>query len=81
MNTVVRRFVNKCGERIDLAKTIYTTAHPFDNADVAFNLTTFVHGYEPIEDNSPYENLVAFVDDKLGLGSYDKLLGESVALG
>ena len=81
MNNLVRRFVNKCGERIDLAKTIYTTAHPFDNADVVFNLTTFVHGYEPIEDNSPYESLVAFVDDKLGLGSYDKLLGESVALG
>lgn len=81
MNTVVRRFVNKSGERIDLVKTIYITAHPFDNADVSFNLTTFVHGYEPIEDNSPYESLVAFVDDKLGLGSYDKLLGESVALG
>ena len=81
MTTVVRRFVNKRGERIDLAKTIYTTAHPFDNADVVFNLTTFVHGYEPIEDNSPYENLVAFVDDKLGSGSYDYLLGQSVALG
>ena len=26
MNNLVRRFVNKCGERIDLAKTIYTTA-------------------------------------------------------
>lgn len=81
MNTVVRRFVNKRGERIDLAKTIYTTAHPFDNVDVAFNLTTFVHGYEPIEDNFPFESLVAFVDDKLGLGTYDKLLRESVALG
>ena len=79
MSKVVRRFVNNCGERIDLVKTIYTTAHPFDNADVVFNLTTFVHGYAPIEDNSPYESLVAFVDDKLGLGSYDKLLGGGVS--
>ena len=81
MSEVVRRFVNKFGERIDLTKTIYTTAHPFDNADGVFNLTTFVHGYKSLEDNSLFETLDAFVDDKLGLGAYDHLLGQSVALG